>query len=104
MIMTDSDKFVSYSKKKRETHKILFGKSSELSEVFVLTLWPHNESHQEVFSTIPQTDKRKTGGTSFLKANVKDPIDAGGESTPDRFVSFYIKTCILQRCFPAKVR
>ena len=103
MIKTDSDKFVSYSKKKK-THKILFCKSSELSEVFVLTLWPHNESHQEVFSTIPQTDKRKTGGTSLLKANVKDPIDAGGESTPDRFVSFYTKTCILQRCFPAKVR
>jgi len=95
---------------RKKTHKILFCKSSELAlgpkilEVFLLTLWPHNESHQEVFSTIPQTDERKTGGTSLLKATVKDPIDARGQSTPDRFVSFYIKTCILQRCVPAKVR
>lgn len=106
--MTNSDKFVSYSKKK--THKILFCKSSELAlgpkilEVFLVTLWPHNESRQEVFSTIPQTDEKQTNGTSLLIANVRDPLDARGQSMPDRFVSFYIKKCILQRCFPSKVR
>jgi len=94
--------------KEKKTLKILFCKSSELAlgpkilEVFLLTLWPHNEAHQEVFSTIPQTDERKTGRTNLLKATVKDPIDGRDQSTPDRFVSFYIKTCIFAKMLSGK--